>query len=178
MIAKLVFQLVLAVIPVYVLIESAGYARNSFDDSGGPAIFPRTIAWFFLGLLVIQMVRIVVSGIRKSQTEQKDVQKDGKKDNSRFDAPPVFWSLVWGTPGIVILASIAYALLVPILGFIIASSLFMVLIGTYLMYKADGRIVLRPMLIRSVAFIAFAVGIFELFMRAMRIYLPTGVFGF
>ena len=171
MFSKLIFQLVLAVIPIYVLIESSGYKAGSFDNSGGAALFPTGIAWFMLGLTLIQIVRTVVRGVQSSQGEQQD-------DDTKVDKPVVFWSLFWGVPGVVLLVSIAYAILIPVLGFMLASSLFLVSSGAFLMYKADGRIDVKTMLMRSAVFIAFAVGIFQLFMRGMRIYLPTGVFGF
>lgn len=171
MFSKLIFQLVLAVIPIYVLIESSGYTVESFDNSGGAALFPAGIAWFMLALSVVQIVRTIVRGVQSSRGEQQD-------DDTKVDKPVVFWSLFWGVPGVVLLASIAYAILMPVLGFVLASSLFLILSGAFLMYKADGQINAKRLLIRSAVFIAFAVGIFQLFMRGMRIYLPTGVFGF
>ncbi len=172
MVSQLIFYGVFSLIPIYVLIESSGFAEGSFSASGGPASFPSGIAWFMLGLIILQIVRVVMHGLEQAK---KDTEE---KDESLLSIPIVFWSLFKGTPGFFMLGTIVYSVLVPILGFVLSSTLFLIASGAFLMYKADGQIVLKSLLIRSAVFFVFAFGLFQLFMRGMRIYLPTGIFGF
>ncbi len=172
MISQLILYGVFALIPIYVLIESSGFAAGSFATSGGPGSFPTGIAWFMLGLIIIQIIRVALHGLKQSR---KDTSEE---DESSLSTPVVFLSLFWGTPGFFMLGTILYALLVPILGFVLSSTLFLIASGAFLMYKADGQIVRKSLLIRSVVFFVFSFGLFQLFMRGMRIYLPTGIFGF
>lgn len=166
MLSKLLFPLTLAVIPVYALIEASGYTTESFDNSGGSAMFPSGVAWFILILTAIQVVRVIVRHSRRAQGELKD------------EAPVLFLSLFKGTPGIFMVSIITYAFLIPILGFMLASFLFLTGSGVFLMYKTIGQLNKKIMLFRSVIFIVFTVGLYQIFMRLISVYLPTGLFGF
>ncbi len=171
MIAKIAFQLFIALIPVYVLVEISAYRTVSYDESGGPAQFPRIVALFMLSMLAIEIVLAVLRGTR-------DRKAGNKKAITKQEKPVVFLSLFKGPPGILLLATCAYAALLPVLGFLVTSILFFIGTGMYLTQKADGRIVRKTLFIRSTVFILFAIGVFILFERVMRIGLPSGVFGF
>jgi putative tricarboxylic transport membrane protein len=117
----------------------------------GPSFFPKLLA---TGLMVMSIILLIKALMGKSmQTNEKFDIKDPGIQRS----------------GIALLATVIYCLLLPHLGFILDSTLYLV----FLMYLLKQRSYIKMTLIS----LAVSLAVFAIFRIALNITLPLGFFG-
>lgn len=146
------FLLVLALIPIYVLIESSGFKTRADDVSGGPGGFPTAIAGLMLVLIIVQLIRTFWQ-------ESKKV---------------VFVELFTGKTGVFLGAFAVYIILLNYLGFLIATIIYLPATSLYLKYKTYGPITRKQLIKETIIMMVFAVGVYFFFNELINVKLPTG----
>ncbi|MCD8224483.1 MAG: tripartite tricarboxylate transporter TctB family protein [Clostridiales bacterium] len=155
---EIYFNLFLAVVSVAGFINTFSWQVIT-DSSGGPAIYPRLI---LTGLFICAIVRIF------------QILKQKKEERRAF----VFLDLFYGHRGFFLLTLVIYAASVTWLGFLIATVIYLNVVVNVMIYfskgsfKADKWLVLR---IICLTVAAYAITWF--FQSALRVMVPTGIFG-
>ena len=128
---------------------------SSFDTTGGPAPFPRYV---LIGIILVG-VALIVRRIRE-------------RGDDRF----AFLELFHGSRGVGLLAFVVYLILLRLIGFFIATTIFLAVTCHYLLWVSSGswahssvRVVARVGVLALAAF-----GIYYLFGQVFNIMLPTG----
>lgn len=154
---QIIFLITVCLYAVYSFIETLGYRVNAFDNTGGPALFPRIVAVlliFFCVVLIIQTIK--------------------DKNKQKF----VFVELFQGLRGKFLALFIGYIVLMQIFGFIISSCIYVPIVSNYLVFKTDGSIG-KPFLVakNSALLMVLVVAIYYAFGKFFHVMLPTGIFG-
>lgn len=146
------YLLVLSVIPIYVLIESAGFKRRASDVSGGPGGFPSFIAALMLILIIVQLIRTFWQPSKKV----------------------VFLELFTGKTGFFLGAFVVYIVLLNFVGFLIATIIYLPITSLYLKYKTYGAIPKKQMIKETIILVVFAIGLYFFFNELINVRMPTG----
>ena len=146
---EIFFLIILAAAGVGMFGMSFGFQVSRIDSSGGPALFPRIV---IIILLLFIAIRIIM--VSKSKEEL------GKKFH--------FLEIFQG-----------YAVLMKPLGFVISSSLFLIIAVTFLYKKQYGEritvkkgLILYPVILISVAVLYY------IFVNKLNVLLPGGIINF
>lgn len=139
--------------------ESTTWKVLENDTSGGPAFWPRIIMAALILCCVIRIIMIL-------------------RDKEEFRKKFVFLDLFYGHRGVFLLALVLYAAGIAVLGFLIATILFLNIIVSVMYYFARGTLG-KPVFIavRTVCLCAAAFGVYYFFDSILRIMVPTGIFG-
>ena len=152
----------------YVLVLAGGlylyHAADNFeyeDVSGriGPGAWPKIILFLMLATALWGIVSSAVSG----DAVASDVIVESEQDAALISPPEIHPWLVWLTVG----STLAYLLLLPIIGFFIATVIFIVA----LMYLGQYRKPVRAAMLS----VAIASVFMFLFMRVVYVALPLGI---
>lgn len=150
---------------LFLLIVSAAGFANTFtwpviqDTSGGPATYPRLI---LAALFICALVRIA------------QVMKQRKETRPAF----IFIDLFKGHRGFFLLALVVYVACLNILGFLIATVVYLNVVVNVMIYFSKGGFKLdKWFFVRGVCLIASAYGVTWFFQSALRVMVPTGIFG-
>lgn len=146
------------------IVSGAGFA-NTFtwpviqDTSGGPATYPRMI---LAALFVCAIVRIL------------QVVKQRREDRPAF----IFMNLFKGHRGFFLLALVIYVISLNILGFMISTIIYLNVVVNVMIYFSKGAFkVDKWLLVRAVCLIGSAYAVTWFFQSALRVMVPTGIFG-
>lgn len=157
---EIIFLIILALAGAGMLGMSFGFQVSRIDTSGGPALFPRVV---IIMLFVFIVIRIVMISKNKEEMEKK------------FH----FLEIFQGSRLIFLLLFLGYALIMKPLGFVISSSLFLILAVTFLYRKQYGEritvkkgLVLYPVILVSVA------ALYYIFVNKLNVLLPSGILNF
>ena len=157
---EIFFLIILAAAGVGMFVRSFGFQVSRIDSSGGPALFPRIV---IIILLLFIAIRIIM--VSKSKEEL------GKKFH--------FLEIFQGSRLIFLLMFLGYAVLMKPLGFVISSSLFLIIAVTFLYKKQYGEritvkkgLILYPVILISVAVLYY------IFVNKLNVLLPGGIINF
>ena len=145
-------------------VSVAGFA-NTFtwqvveDTSGGPAMYPRLI---LAGLFICALVRMV------------QLLREKKEDRKPF----VFLDLFQGHRGFFLLSLVLYIISLNLLGFLISTIIYLNVVVNVMIYFSKGSF--KPdkwLAVRTVCLTATAFATTWFFASALRVMVPTGIFG-
>lgn len=150
---------------LFLFIVSVAGLVNTFtwpviqDTSGGPATYPRII---LTALLLCSAVRMI------------QVLKQKKEDRPKF----IFMNLFQGHRGFFLLALVIYVASLNVLGFMIATIVYLNVVVNVMIYFSKGVFVIDKWLfVRGGCFVGVAYGVTCFFHSALRVMVPTGIFG-
>ncbi len=154
----MIFLLLLAGIDVYYLAETFSYKKPLYDNTGGPAVFPRVILVLLLVCLAVRMIQIIVT-----------------RDKKHF----VFKELFRGSTGVFLFAFAGYIFLMEYLGMILDTVLYLGLISHYMIYQRDGTLgTARSVAVHMAAYLVMAAALYWFFSVFMNVAVPKGLLGF
>lgn len=139
---------------------SYGFQVSRIDTSGGPALFPRIVILLLLVFIIMRIVMI-----------SKDKEELGRKFH--------FLEMFQGSRLVFLLLFLGYALIMKPLGFVISSSLFLIIAVTFLHKKQYGKgitvkmgLVLYPVIVIAVTVLYY------IFVNKLNVLLPGGILNF
>ena len=157
---EIFFLIILAAAGVGMFGMSFGFQVSRIDSSGGPALFPRIVIIILLLFIAIRMIMV-----------SKSKEELGKKFH--------FLEIFQGSRLIFLLMFLGYAVLMKPLGFVISSSLFLIIAVTFLYKKQYGEritvkkgLILYPVILISVAVLYY------IFVNKLNVLLPGGIINF
>ncbi len=157
---EIIFLIVLAAAGISMFGMSFGFQVSRIDTSGGPALFPRIV---IIILLVFIAMRIVM------------ISKDKEEKEKKFH----FLEMFQGSRLIFLFMFLGYALLMKPLGFVISSSLFLIIAVTFLYKKQYGeRITVKKGLILYPAILICVAVLYYIFVNKLNVLLPGGILNF
>lgn len=157
---EIIFLIILALVGAGMFGMSFGFQVSRIDTSGGPALFPRVV---IIMLFVFIVIRIVMIGKNKEEMEKK------------FH----FLEIFQGSRLIFLLSFLGYALIMKPLGFVISSSLFLILAVTFLYRKQYGeRITVKKGLILYPVILVSVAALYYIFVNKLNVLLPSGILNF
>ena len=156
---EVIFMGFLVLIGVLGLGESFTWKVMADDNSGGAAFWPRII---MVALIICCVIRIV------------QILRDPEQKKAKF----VFLDLFHGHRGVFLLATVLYAVGIQVLGFLIATVLFLNIIVNLMYYFTKGNLG-KPLniVIRTICLCAAAYGVYYFFGSILHIMVPIGIFG-
>ena len=139
--------------------ESVTWKVVETDTSGGAAFWPRII---MAALVVCCIIRIVI------------ILRDKELLGKKF----VFLDLFYSHRGVFLLAVVLYAVAISVLGYLIATILFLNIIVNVMYVFTKGSLG-KPafLLLRTVCLCIASYGVYYFFGSILRIMVPTGIFG-
>ena len=153
---EIIALLLLAGTGVAYFMETYGYRISRFERTGGPGVYPRAILTCLFIFILLRVVQILLS-----------------KENRAF----VFFNLFWGKKGTFFGMFVLYILLMPFLGYIVATTAYLVAASTYLSYIKEGNLgSRRRLLVRSACFLGATFGIYQFFVVLLDVAVPSGIF--
>lgn len=157
---EIIFLIILAAAGVGMFGMSFGFQVSRIDTSGGPALFPRIVIVILLAFIIIRIVMI-----------SKNKEELGKKFH--------FLEIFMGSRLVFLLLFLAYALLMKPLGFVISSSLFLMIAVTFLHKKqyGEGVTAKKGLILYPVIVIAVTV-LYYIFVYKLNVLLPGGILNF
>ena len=154
----MIFLLLLAGLDLYYFAETFSYRKPLYDNTGGPAVFPRVILILLLICLAVRIIQIVV-----------------RKEKRRF----IFLDLFKGSTGVFLFAFAGYILCMEFLGMILDTVLYMGFISHYMIYQRDGSIgSLRSAAVHMAVYILMAAALYWFFSGVMNVAVPKGLLRF
>lgn len=154
-IGELIFLTVLEISAGFFLSRSDNFAVSIMDKSGGAGLFPTLILKFLMAVIGIRIVLILA------------IPENRKEDF-------VFLELFQGNRFFLLTMIIGYAVVVDLAGYLLSSTIFLLVTVNYFFYKVNGSFGSRKIiLIRNVIIIAFAILLFLFFTRVLGAVLPT-----
>ena len=157
---EIFFLIILAAAGVGMFGMSFGFQVSRIDSSGGPALFPRIVIIILLLFIAIRIIMV-----------SKSTEELGKKFH--------FLEIFQGSRLIFLLMFLGYAVLMKPLGFVISSSLFLIIAVTFLYKKQYGEritvkkgLILYPVILISVAVLYY------IFVNKLNVLLPGGIINF
>lgn len=157
---EIIFLIILALAGAGMFGMSFGFQVSRIDTSGGPALFPRVV---IIILFVFIVIRIVMISKNKEEMEKK------------FH----FLEIFQGSRLIFLLLFLGYALLMKPFGFVISSSLFLILAVTFLYRKQYGeRITVKKGLILYPVILVSVAALYYIFVNKLNVLLPSGILNF
>lgn len=157
---EIIFLIILAAAGIGMFGMSFGFQVSRIDTSGGPALFPRIVIIFLLAFIVI---RIVMISKNKEELEKK------------FH----FLEMFQGSRLIFLFMFLGYALLMKPLGFVISSSLFLIVAVTFLYKKQYGeKITVKKGLILYPVLVVCVAALYYIFVNKLNVLLPGGILNF
>ena len=155
---EIYFNLFLFVVSIAGLINTLSWQVIK-DTSGGPATYPRII---LTALLACSLIRII------------QLLKQKKEARPDF----IFMDLFKGHRGFFLLALVVYVASLNILGFMIATIIYLNVVVNVMIYFSKGSFkVDKWLFIRGICLVAAAYGVTWFFQSALRVMVPTGIFG-
>jgi len=157
---ELLFLFGLVVVAGYYYYESLSYTTTRFERTGGPAVFPQIVIYGLLFFILLRVIQIFI-----------------KKDKTKFK----WFSIFKGTRGIFFISFVFYVLLMQFLGFILAGSLFLITISTYMYKQVENSVQLfafKDFGIRSLIMISFVIFVNYFFAVALNVQVPKGILGY
>ena len=155
---EVIFLLLLAGLDVYYFVETFSDKKPLYDNTGGPAVFPRVILILLLICLAVRLIQIIVG-----------------KNRKHF----VFMELFQGSTGIFLLAFAAYIFLMKGLGMILDTVLYMGFISHYMIYQRDGTLgTFRSVSIHVAVYVLLAAALYWFFSVILNVASPRGLLGF
>ena len=150
---------------LFLLIVSAAGFANTFtwtiiqDSSGGPATYPRII---LAALFICSLIRMF------------QIMKQKKEERPEF----IFMDLFRGHRGFFLLSLVIYVALIPVLGFMIDTIIYLNIVVNVMIYFSKGTFKMdKWFFVRGICLIATAFGVTWFFQSALRVMVPTGIFG-
>ncbi len=151
---------------LFLFIVSVAGLANTFtwpviqDTSGGPATYPR----------MILIALLICSAIRMWQ-----VLRQKKEERTEF----VFMNLFQGHRGFFLLALVIYVASLNVLGFMIATIIYLNVVVNVMIYFSKGAFAIdKWFFVRGICLVGAACGVTWFFHSALRVMVPTGIFGF
>lgn len=160
MMGEVIFLLILWIGSFYFFTLTAGFSISVLDKSGGAALFPRLILIFLMVVIGVRIIKLLL--LIKN------------KENEDF----VFVEMFKGTRLIYVGGLTLYVVLMPILGYILSTIVFMVgmmNIFYYNVHKSLGT--LKAIIIRNILAILLVIAVNIFFKNILGVYLPSGFFG-
>lgn len=152
---ELVFLGVLFIFSGILLLQTFTYTIPSYDTSGGPALFPQYI-------LILLMVCIIILSIQLVRN----------KEGRHF----IFLEIFKNIRGIFLFSIVLYLFALNLIGFLLGTSLFLLITVNYLTYEYTGKIgTKREILLRSLLIISIVLIVNFLFGDVFKIMLPKGL---
>lgn len=156
---EIIFTVVLILLCILGYNESYSWMLDPDDTTGGSTFWPRAI---IIALVVCCIIRII------------QILRDNEQLRKKF----IFIDLFYGHRGIFLLLVGLYAAGIHILGFLIATILFLN-ISVFLMYRfttnTSGSA--KHILCRTVCLTAVSYGVYWFFASVLRIMVPAGILG-
>jgi hypothetical protein len=147
--------LLLAGAGAYYYAETLAYRVSRFERTGGAGVYPRMI---IICLFIFIALRLI----------QKIAEKDWKKF--------VFFNLFRGRRGVFFFAFLLYVLLMPFLGYLIGTTVYLLFTSAYLTFLKEGSLKNRKRLaLRSLLFLALVGGIHWFFVTFLNVSVPSGL---
>ena len=139
--------------------ESFTWIVTENDTSGGAAFWPRIIMAALVICCVLRIIMIL-------------------RDQEALRAKVVFLDLFYSHRGFFLLAFVLYAVGIQVLGFLIATILFLNIACNVMRYFAKGDLG-KPKFIavRTVSLCVASFAVYYFFNDILRIMVPTGIFG-
>ena len=152
---EVIFLAIIAGLAGLYYYQATGYRMPKLDNSGGPAVFPKFVCIALICLILIRIIIII-----------------SKKEKKHFS----FFELFKGSTGILFIGFIVYVLAIKVLGFVIASFLFLTIVGSGLRYaKLNSFGNAKTIVLQEILFIAFPILLYYFFTRVLYIALPAGL---
>lgn len=152
---EIVALLLLACTGVAYLVETFGYRVSRFERTGGPGVYPRIILYCLFFFIVLRMAQIL-----------------WERKNRAF----VFFDLFHGSKGVFFFTFVLYIFLMPYLGYILSTTLYLVFASCFLTYLKEGSLGAKPRLIlRSLFFFGTTMGIYWFFVLFLDVAVPAGL---
>lgn len=155
---EIMFLLLIAGIDIFYFMETFTYKKPLYDNTGGPAVFPRVILVLLLVCLFVRILQILI-----------------QKENRHF----VFRELFCGSAGVFLLAFVCYIFLMEPLGMILDTILYLGFISHYMIYVRDG-VLCRPrqILLHMAVFVLMSAAIYWFFSSILNVAVPKGLLNF
>jgi putative tricarboxylic transport membrane protein len=155
---EFIFLGVLAIIAIALFIQTLSFPNTMFDRSGGAALVPRIL---IVGLLIFIVFRVISIFLSKKRE------------------PFVFTEIFKGTRLFYLISLTLYVILIKPVGYIITTSIFLIVVSNYMSYKTNGKWDSPAKIItRSTLMIVGTVGLYLFFATALKVVLPSGILGF
>ena len=155
---EIIFLLVLISISGLSLWQTGHFPKSLFEKSGGAALFPRVTLCALIIFCVIRIVIILA-----------------KKENRRF----FFLEMFRSTRGVFLVASLLLVVVMPSLGYIISTTLFLLFMTNYLyLKKYDTFGDTKSIIVRNAVMIGISILMYVFFAKVMTVALPKGLLGF
>lgn len=153
---EIIFLAVITAVIGYLYILTGSFPVNALDTTGGAAMFPRVVIIVLALLIVIRIIQII--------------------KNKELKVHFVFFELLKGSTGIFLLSLVAYIFLFSILGYVVATILYLVLTITYCYYKKYGNIgSAKAVIIRVALSVAGTLVLYWFFTSVLLVRMPAGI---
>jgi len=150
------FLAVFAGVAGYYFYETLGYTVSKFDRTGGPALFPQILVIGFIFVIAIRIVQILIT-----------------KEKVKFR----FLTILKGPRGVFFLSFLAYVVVLPIFGFLVSGSLYLVGLSKYMFHQVSDELVVesKPNFIRRSIFLVLLIIAMNLFFpMLLKVEVPRG----
>jgi putative tricarboxylic transport membrane protein len=156
--AALPYVVVLAV-GIFLYVQADNFEFEQASGRIGPGAWPKII----IVMMVATALWGMVSSVRRAGRAVPEAVSEAEQDEALTQLPEIYPWLVW----IAVAVTVAYLLLLPILGFFISTIVY----TCVLMYLGHYRQPLRVAMLS----LAIALCFMFMFMRVVYVSLPTGV---
>lgn len=155
---EILFLLLIAGIDIIYFAETFTYKKPLFDNTGGPAVFPRVVLILLLACLLVRILQILAA-----------------REKRHF----VLRELFCGSTGVFLLAFAGYIFFMEPLGIILDTILYLGFTSHYMIYVRDGSLCSgRKILLHMASFAVIAVSVYWFFSTVLNVAVPRGLLSF
>ncbi len=154
---EIIFLAILGLFLGYLFLTTSSFPISVMDNSGGAAFFPRIVLGFLIALIIIRIISILFT-----------------REKSKFIIKEMFQ----GIRLFFVISLILYATILPIIGYIISTTLFLIVVVNVFYYKANETLgTTKTIIIRNVLLLTFVLSLNIFFTEILGVVLPVGIFG-